>query len=661
MKCTENLMKCTVGKELKELSHPISHLSFSPCGQYLATGDLGRYVALFRWYHRDERKNKPIEWTFVGRYKSHRKPIVSVKFLPGEWQADKSNVLARSLGAVSDIQIVYSRARLFSVGEDALMHEYDVVGSSIRRGVRLRSTTKIDEFGIPTGFFPIGGKEPALACANNEFKLKLRRFIVTKKDLKKSKKGGVGGSKSKKAVNPSCHCIRTTVAPTYGGPPCKFEILPKLDTDGKGSISDSDFIIFSTYEKIIGMMKAPLDGNPMKTAALLAHAGEISSFACTCDGKFVLTAGGPDGSVFAWGVSTAALDSSIILGGDPNKAYLGMLEGGESGEEAKSIMDYFYLSQLKVQGLRTTEARKITGRIPGPQVVNVFRAMGFFPSESEIDDLTQEMAQTASIPKDDNDVAQVDFNDLVRLYVNHRPVFGLKREDIRLALRKIMNNQESGKRDDLIDFLVQNGNKISRKDLTRYLIILRGADKNSTLPELLDELPEVLSVDDVAEDLLGFTLRDPEGMPLKSMVFPRLRLSVAAVAAAGSVGVLHTANSEKQSFDVFTRNKQSFKVERGLIREIHTNWYPANNPIEDTNTFRLQLKQESGSLFGVFDGHSGGSASAFCRDDLFDILEYKSKESKSAILSPSAFTEADEIFLQTALLVKLPKFNLRYL
>lgn len=50
-------------------------------------------------------------------------------------------------------------------------------------------------------------------------------------------------------------------------------MLPKRD--GK-KIAASPFLVYSTFEKIVGLIKLPLDGNPNKAMALVAHPGQVS-------------------------------------------------------------------------------------------------------------------------------------------------------------------------------------------------------------------------------------------------------------------------------------------------------------------------------------------------------------------------------------------------
>lgn len=52
------------------------------------------------------------------------------------------------------------------------------------------------------------------------------------------------------------------------------------------------------------------------------------------------------------------------------------------------------------------------------------------------------------------------------------------------------------------------------------------------------------------------------------------------------------------------------------------NQYNANTPIEDTFDVRLKpnTKDLQGSLFGVYDGHSGDACSKFCKAELVEFL-----------------------------------------
>lgn len=54
-------------------------------------------------------------------------------------------------------------------------------------------------------------------------------------------------------------------------------------------------------------------------------------------------------------------------------------------------MDYFYYAQLRSQGLSTTSARQISGLIPLHEVVNLMRALGYYPTQQQVEDIRTEI------------------------------------------------------------------------------------------------------------------------------------------------------------------------------------------------------------------------------------------------------------------------------
>jgi hypothetical protein len=164
-------------------------------------------------------------------------------------------------------------------------------------------------------------------------------------------------------------------------------LLPK--STPQQTIVPSKFLVYSTFEKVVGLVKLPLDGNPTKTMALIAHPGPISCIASSFDGKYIITAGGGDRSVNLWQVNPASLNEQVQTSGiDP---YMSLIEGGRNGEFYQDILDYFYYGQLRSQGINTTEARKTTGFVPVEEVINLMRALGYYPTEQEILDMKNEI------------------------------------------------------------------------------------------------------------------------------------------------------------------------------------------------------------------------------------------------------------------------------
>lgn len=59
-------------------------------------------------------------------------------------------------------------------------------------------------------------------------------------------------------------------------------------------------MIFGTAEKIIGVVKLPLDGNPNNSLGLIAHSGKINHIEVSPNGTFVFTSGDEDITLNVW-------------------------------------------------------------------------------------------------------------------------------------------------------------------------------------------------------------------------------------------------------------------------------------------------------------------------------------------------------------------------
>lgn len=96
--------------------------------------------------------------------------------------------------------------------------------------------------------------------------------------------------------------------------------------------------------KVIGIIKLPLDGNPNNTIGLVAHPEEITDMSATSDGKYIMTSGGSDLSINLWHFDVENLEQSFTrdkhdMGED---IYPNFLEGGHEGNTYKDLKDFFY-------------------------------------------------------------------------------------------------------------------------------------------------------------------------------------------------------------------------------------------------------------------------------------------------------------------------------
>jgi len=287
-------------------------------------------------------------------------------------------------------------------------------------------------------------------------------------------------------------CRRTTLGPTYGGPLNKLLPLPSSQHD-----NETHYIAYGTHHKVVGLMQLPLDGNPNKAMGLIAHPGEVSGVAASFDGRFLLTAGGSDLTVNLWAVHTEALDAAVAKGGNGVEPFLGLIEGGPEGEFYNELVDYFYYAQLVSQGEEATDPRESTGNVPLERIPDLMRALGFYPTEQEVQNMCSEV-KYSRFTENGQIQESIGLEDFIKLHVNHRPVFGIGQQEIEQAFATLGAKDERGglQWEELANMLSTAGEPISEKALRRCINLLVGDAQ---------QLGGGITAAAFADDVLGFT------------------------------------------------------------------------------------------------------------------------------------------------------------
>eukprot|EP00927_Polykrikos_kofoidii_P072932 TRINITY_DN69007_c0_g1_i1.p1 TRINITY_DN69007_c0_g1~~TRINITY_DN69007_c0_g1_i1.p1 ORF type:complete len:979 (-),score=141.93 TRINITY_DN69007_c0_g1_i1:92-3028(-) len=426
----------------------VTHAAFSYDCAYLALAHADRCVFLYRFSHRHNDKTYAKEWMYSARHKSHSRPIVGLCF---------SGIESEKL-------------RLFSVSEDHRLVEYSVKSVEFGGLQIVSPDTVVEQEARPTGciWYPFGGKgdNQKVLTMNDEYKFKIWN-----------------------TVNRSCR--KTALAPTYGGPIAKMLPVYK-DADG-----EDQFMLYATHEKVLGLVQLPLDGNPNKCMGLIAHPGQIAAISVDYQGQYAFTCGGNDLTVNQWLIDPQPVASASVMGGAGIEPFVKLLDGGEDGEFFSDMQDYFYYSQIKSQDENTTRARNLDGTIPVQEIPSLMCALGYFPTQLEIKNMTNEVKYSKFGDTGDY-VDRIGFDDFVKLYVNHRPVFAVGPEQIRLAFEAMKRN-EAGPlaRDTLLSMLTSNGEKMTFEELQGCFEALVG---DSSLHSVLDEEVDAL---EFARDVLG--------------------------------------------------------------------------------------------------------------------------------------------------------------
>lgn len=350
----------------------ITHVRFSRDGSFMATADGDRCVGLYS-YTAD---NLDDPWFYVGKHRSHHGVINDLLF-----------------GAEVDFP---DKPRLLSLGADRMLAEYDLENSGFESGLLLKGPrTRVDQLAEPRAMLwhpqVAGDTEAFLLVANSAYKQRL--FNAS-----------------------TLMCRRTLLGPTYGEPARQLRVVP-----GQVEACGAPVIAYATRDKV-GLSLAPLDGNPHRHVAVIAHPYEVADMAVSHDGRYVFTAGGRDGTVHMWQVNSAVLAAQHSTGGEGLAPFYGLIEGGEQGELVSELKDYVYYAQLRDQQ-NSMRRRKVSDRIPVDQIADIMRAIGFFPTEQQVQEMTNEVrfsdyADTGRYSED------VDLAALIRLYVNHRCAHG---------------------------------------------------------------------------------------------------------------------------------------------------------------------------------------------------------------------------------------------
>ncbi|XP_064612327.1 cilia- and flagella-associated protein 251-like isoform X2 [Liolophura sinensis] len=479
--------KIVIGSRQFEKGNHIYSCTYDPKGAFLAVGFANGSVRILDAISLDEETEEVLRYSrdtvthivfshdsqylataYVGRYRAHYKLIKDIMF---------------------GIQLDSNFPRLLSLGEDRVLVEYDLENST--DGLKILSSDRIEQSAIPTcmEWYPPITKENFILTANDQFKYKL--YNATTK-----------------------MCRKTLLGPAYGSPIKKLCVIPTAD-----EINDKRYLAYITKDKV-GLQIFPLDGNPHNSMALIAHPGGASNMAVSHDGKYLFTVGGADATLHMWYININALEAQASVGGKDLIPFYGLLDGGRDGELFAELEDYFYYAQIRNQGVNTMDTRMVDIKIPLSEVPFVMRAMGFYPSEQEIEDMLNEVKFSQYVETGEF-VDDIDLGDFIKLYINHRPAFGLSTNKLAWAFEKLGLPSEYGysvDRGDLLDILQTKGEHMTEIELAEYLTTLMGFNEEggsselhefdpTTAGDLLDaNLPVQINAGLFAQEILGFSM-----------------------------------------------------------------------------------------------------------------------------------------------------------
>ncbi len=205
-----------------------------------------------------------------------------------------------------------------------------------------------------------------------------------------------------------------------------------------------------------------------------------------------------------WSVDVAPIEQAIAMGGEDIEPFIQLIEGGAEGQTYQDINDFFYYAMIRSKKENTTKTRKLEGRVPVDQLPFLMRAMGFYPTLSEITNMICEVRFSSFTDMGEPNV-WVDLNTFIKLFVNHRPVYGIGKNNIEDAFKAILADSddvgaEGIPREELVSLFEQigDGEEIMPAELTDLL------QKLVSEPDVKLALGDVVTAESFAEDLLGF-------------------------------------------------------------------------------------------------------------------------------------------------------------
>ncbi|XP_026325605.1 cilia- and flagella-associated protein 251-like [Hyposmocoma kahamanoa] len=446
-------------KPFKDTKFAIKDIAYSEDSLTLAFSDTGKTVCVYK-YDCDTQK-----WTFIGKHRAHYKDITTVLFLPRK-------------NPNGDYKLI-------SLGTDRIMVEYDI-GQSKDECLEILSLDRMDQSAVPLTAInwptpkyvdPETCKMdlPLILVANDQHKYKIINYDTTM-------------------------TLSTILGPRYEQPVNKIELISRIVKD-----EEVEYLLFAT-KYVIGLQRLPLDGNPWKHAAQLGHPNRLTVMNFRQDLNNLYTIGSKDNCMVIWSAVQDSVDATTLAGGGDLDPYYCLIENGRPGWLFQEIRDLFYYIQILCQGTFSPAQRGVKDYIPIDSLPDLMRALGYFPSEYEVENLLVEARHKIYQKKP---VTEIDFEDFVKLYLNHRPALGENVRKIRNAFKTFATFRRDEyvvDRDMFVDILSEYGENFPR-NLSWYLLsIVSGIgfdDRAQMSPDDFTFLPKKLKLHDLLTTIMG--------------------------------------------------------------------------------------------------------------------------------------------------------------
>ncbi|CDI74629.1 Whole genome shotgun assembly, allelic scaffold old set, scaffold old scaffoldA_1076, related [Eimeria praecox] len=417
----------------RESRDAVTHCTFCRNSVHLAVAHADHLVCLFRFDCRLGNPQLPEEWAFAA-------------------QSFASRPAQQPLPTASPHLYSKGYPRLFSVGEDRILVEYDVTNSFEHTGLLKRTSRIVEQRALPAGCLalpsPAGEPDTEVLIYSTEAKATVW------------------------SAN-SMTCVKTASVAMGNGGVLQLALM-------------QDWAHTASHGKKFG--------NPFKTVSVVAHAGQIVALAASAplDGyTMVFSCGGSDFTVLQWKVNHQAVQRAFQQGPPGVESVLDRIPGGRLGKFYRTAKEFFYYSQLRSQGERTTRSRQLGGTVPIRELPNLLCAMGQAPTMLELNNILSECRGTHGIMHRHVAAAQaiggaatpakpgsIAFERFLELYLNQRVAQPFRYSDVIDAFKQLSKSKDGGEisPDTLTKLLTTTGEAMTEGELSHCLEVRLSAE-----------------------------------------------------------------------------------------------------------------------------------------------------------------------------------------
>lgn len=406
----------------KPFSHckgSIKHLLFSSTDEYLASSDLDRCVTIYQ--------NVDGEYKLLGRHRCHTKQISEIKF-----------------GLNSE----NGNCNLYTIGKDMKLNEFDLKESSFQEGLKLKARVSIEQSYLPTCMSILpesSADEQFLVIANDAHKI---RFINMTTKL----------------------CRRVLLSPQLED---HINKIVDISTHINGRTPDSIQNFVLQCGKFLGLANIPLQGYSTSYKTQLVSSEPLDEFVVSHDGKYCFTlTKSEEHAVTQHSIDANVMEENMSECQDNFKLLV-----SSNLRLYNDMKDYFSLVQI-MDG-----SKCLLKTIPTESIVLVCRALGFYPTEKEQDDMVNEIKYSSFVTTGTMNT-DVHVDTLFKVFMNHRLYQGKDFHMLEHAFNTMKNNQGLGNKTHIsshkfFQFLKNEGETFNQRDFTKYLApLFIGQSKN---------------------------------------------------------------------------------------------------------------------------------------------------------------------------------------